>query len=561
MEVFKIIYSVLGGLGIFFYGMKSMSEALQSVAGDMIKNIINPLTKKRIYAVMVGTFVTMLVQSSSVTTVMVVGFVNAGLMKLTQAIGIIFGANIGTTITGWIISIKVGKYGLLFIGLGIFPMLFGKKNNIRQIGRVLFGIGMIFFGLKIMSDAFKPLRAMPEFLDAISYFSGQHYGSYFASIIVGCLLTMIVQSSSAMLGITIALASTGVIEFHTAAALVLGENIGTTITALLASFGANINAIRAARAHAIFNLLGVLFIFSIFPYYIEFVDWVVPGSTAAVGADGEFTNVAVHIASGHSIFNITATVLFLPFLNKLANLVIKITPDRETKEQHHLVMLGEPKDMIPATSLAQAKAETDKLKEIVDKMYNLSKAILKEKVDESSKSKAIAKIKDYEQITDNIQKEITVFLVKLFEVPLSAKESREAQSLMKVADELESVADYLTSLTVYSTRMPLSELLENEAGSDFFKFFKEVKAFYKMSANNVVTEEPIDLTLIQRKSEELRLRANDIRDRHIQRVGKGECQPLTALTYSDMIVALRKIRSHSENIAQAYGQALMEEAT
>ncbi|MBT3980524.1 MAG: Na/Pi cotransporter family protein [Bacteriovoracaceae bacterium] len=169
MQAFEIIYSVLGGLGVFFYGMKSMSEALQSVAGDMIKNIINTLTKKRIYAVMVGTFVTMLVQSSSVTTVMVVGFVNAGLMNLTQAIGIIFGANIGTTITGWIISIKIGKYGLLFIGLGIFPMLFGKKNNIRQIGRVLFGVGMIFFGLKIMGGAFKPLRSMPEFLEAISY--------------------------------------------------------------------------------------------------------------------------------------------------------------------------------------------------------------------------------------------------------------------------------------------------------------------------------------------------------------------------------------------------------
>ena len=169
MQAFEIIYSVLGGLGVFFYGMKSMSEALQSVAGDMIKNIINTLTKKRIYAVMVGTFVTMLVQSSSVTTVMVVGFVNAGLMNLTQAIGIIFGANIVTTITGWIISIKIGKYGLLFIGLGIFPMLFGKKNNIRQIGRVLFGVGMIFFGLKIMGGAFKPLRSMPEFLEAISY--------------------------------------------------------------------------------------------------------------------------------------------------------------------------------------------------------------------------------------------------------------------------------------------------------------------------------------------------------------------------------------------------------
>ena len=265
MEVFKIIYTVLGGLGVFFYGMKSMSEALQSVAGDVIKNIIHTLTKNRVSALLVGIVVTMLVQSSSVTTVMVVGFVNAGLMSLVQAIGIVFGANIGTTITGWIISIKIGKYGLLFIGLGIFPMLFGKSNKLRQIGRIMFGIGMIFFGLELMSGAFKPLRTMPEFIDAVAYFSQPNYFSYFACVVVGCILTVIVQSSSAMLGITMALATSGAIEFQTAAALVLGENIGTTITALLASVGGNIEAKRTARAHAIFNVLGVAIIFVIFP--------------------------------------------------------------------------------------------------------------------------------------------------------------------------------------------------------------------------------------------------------------------------------------------------------
>jgi len=212
------------------------------VAGDMIKNVVNSLTTHRVAAVMVGTLVTMIVQSSSVTTVMVVGFVNAGLMSLVQAIGVIFGANIGTTITGWIISIKVGKYGLLLIGMGIFPALFAKTNKWRQLGRIFFSVGMIFFGLQIMSGAFKPLRSMPEFLDSISYFSGQHYGAYIACVIVGCFLTMIIQSSSAMLGITIAMATSGVITYHTAAALVLGENIGTTVTALLASIGGNVNA-------------------------------------------------------------------------------------------------------------------------------------------------------------------------------------------------------------------------------------------------------------------------------------------------------------------------------
>src|SRR5690606_40476818 len=190
-------------------------DALQNAASDVIKNVINTITKHRVYSIMVGVVVTMIVQSSSISTVMVVGFVNAGLMNLTQAIGIIFGANIGTTITGWIISIKIGKYGLLLVGAGVFPMLFSRAGKWKAVGQVLFGVGLVFFGLDIMSDAFKPLRTMPEFLDAISFFSGQNYGSYIASVLMGCLLTVVVQSSSAMLGITMALATTGIIEFHT----------------------------------------------------------------------------------------------------------------------------------------------------------------------------------------------------------------------------------------------------------------------------------------------------------------------------------------------------------
>ncbi|MBC99269.1 MAG: hypothetical protein CME63_16115 [Halobacteriovoraceae bacterium] len=556
MEVFKIIYSVLGGLGIFFYGMKSMSEALQSVAGDVIKNIINTLTKNRVYALLVGIIVTMLVQSSSVTTVMVVGFVNAGLMQLTQAIGIIFGANIGTTITGWIISIKVGKYGLLFIGLGIFPMLFAKRNNWRQIGKVLFGIGMVFFGLDIMSGAFKPLRSMPEFLDAISYFSGQHYGAYIASIIVGCLLTVVIQSSSAMLGITMALATTGVIPFHTAAALVLGENIGTTITALLASVGGNVNAIRASRAHAVFNLLGVSVIFSLFPYYVELIDYIVPGNPAEVGANGEFTNVAVHIASGHTIFNVASALIFLPFLKTLAAFVTKLTPDRGTKEQHHLKMLGDPKAVVPATALVQAKAETDKMKDIIDRMYKNIEEIYSGELSEADRKIRRAKVRDYEKITDNIQKEITIFLIKVQEMALSRKESVMAQSLTRIADELESIADYLAALANYSERSKLEEVLYNGAAKDFFALYKDVKSYYEETSGQFVHNEPNDMSVVKRRSANLREEANDIRDRHLQRVGQGEYPALSAITYSDMIVALRKIRSHSENVAQAHSYTL-----
>lgn len=556
MEVFKIIYTVLGGLGVFFYGMKSMSEALQSVAGDMIKTIISTLTKNRISALVVGIVVTMLVQSSSVTTVMVVGFVNAGLMQLHQAIGIIFGANIGTTITGWIISIKVGKYGLLFIGIGIFPLLFGKTNNLRQLGRIIFGIGMIFFGLDLMSGAFKPLRNMPEFLNAIAYFSDQNYGAYLASIAVGCLLTVIVQSSSAMLGITMALAMSGVIQFHTAAALVLGENIGTTITALLASVGGNIEAKRTARAHAIFNLLGVFVIFCIFPYYVDFIDWLIPGDPNFVNDKGEYSKIAVHIASGHTVFNVSAALIFLPFLRTLAALVTKITPDKGPKEQHHLVMLGDPSNIVPATALSQARVEANKMKDIVDRTFMLTEKLLRGEVDKTKVNETISKIHSYEQACDNIQKEITLFVLKLLERPLSAKETEDALSLTKVADEFESISDYLANVANYSKRMPIEVLLDEEAGADFFNLFEDIRDYYYGIGHAFLEYESIDMDQMYRRSEELRKEANVIRGRHLERVGEGRYEPMTALTYSDLIVSLRKIRSHSQNLAEGHQRVI-----
>lgn len=548
MEAFKIIYSVLGGLGIFFYGMKTMSDALQSVAGDVIKNVINSLTSNRIFAVTVGIIVTMLVQSSSVTTVMVVGFVNAGLMELAQAIGVIFGANIGTTITGWIISIKIGKYGLLLIGLGIFPTLFAKKNNWRQLGRVMFGIGMIFFGLQIMGGAFKPLRSMPEFLDAIKYFSGNHYGAYIASALVGCILTMVIQSSSAMLGITMAMATSGVISFHTAAALVLGENIGTTITALLASVGGNVNAKRAARAHAVFNLCGVLVMLIIFPFYVEFIEWVIPGNSNFINSAGDKPNIAIHIATGHTIFNVASTLIFLPFLNILARLIVRITPDKQIKEQHHLVMLGNPTDMIPATALVQAENELNKLKDITGKMFYFTKEYL---ISSSNSSKFLVKVKDYETITDNIQKEITVFVCKMMENSLTSEQSKQAQSIVRIADELESVADYLENVCKYYTRFREETKFTKDVENEFIGFFDDVHRFYDVVVNGLEDSSLFDKTVINRKSISLKVHADQMRSKHINRVSKGSFNPLTALTYSDMVVALRKIRAHIQNVSES----------
>ena len=545
METFKIIYTVLGGLGIFFYGMKTMSDALQQAASDVIQKVINSLTTNRILAVVVGMIVTMIVQSSSVTTVMVVGFVNAGLMQLTQAIGVIFGSNIGTTITGWIISIKVGKYGLLLIGLGIFPALFSKETKIQNIGKVLFGVGMVFLGLELMSGAFKPLRKNEEFLNMISYFSGNNYGSYFASILTGCLLTVIIQSSSAMLGITIALASSGVISFSTAAALVLGENIGTTITALLASVGTTTNAKRAARAHAFFNVFGVLILFSILPLYVEFIEWLIPGAADMQIEDGTHPNVAAHIAASHTFFNVTATLMFLPFLGYLAKFVTKITPEVEGSDTKHLILIGDSNEVLPATAIVQANSEAKKMKDVLERMFTRSKEYLK-----SAKSDDRKKIGDYEQITDNMQKEVTVFLCKVMEKPMSESQSLQSQSLIKIVDEYESIADYLDRIASYKARFK-NDALAGVNQEEYFKFMDRVWEFFQMCSLGLVEDRSIDLDEINKKSEELRVYADDMRDKHIDRVSKGDFNPLSALTYSDMVVALRKIRAHAMNVAEA----------
>ncbi|MCA8944855.1 MAG: Na/Pi cotransporter family protein, partial [Planctomycetes bacterium] len=264
---FTLAYTVVGGLGIFLFGMKLLSESLQALASDFIRKLIGWLTNNRAVAMGVGVLLTVIVQSSSVTTVMLVGFINAGLMTLTQAVGVILGANIGTTITGWIIAFKVGKYGLLLVGAGFVPFFFMKSIRWKSIGKVLIALGMVFLGLQFMSGGFKPLSKTNDFQSMLVWFQADSMLSVLACVALGCLLTFIVQSSSAMLAITMSLAAAGQIDYQTAAALVLGENIGTTITMHLAAIGGTIDAKRASYAHIMFNVIGVSVMVIIFPWY------------------------------------------------------------------------------------------------------------------------------------------------------------------------------------------------------------------------------------------------------------------------------------------------------
>jgi phosphate:Na+ symporter len=551
IEPFKMGYTAIGGLGIFILGMKYLSDSLQMLSGGLIRKAISSVTSNRFLAVLVGLFVTTFVQSSSITTVMVVGLTNAGLMQLTQAIGVILGANIGTTITGWILAVKVGKYGLLLIALGVFPMLFSKNDRLSASSKVLVALGLIFFGLEIMSDAFKPLRNDEGFMNLMLVLDAQSLLSILGCVAIGCLMTMVIQSSSAMLGITIALATTGAIPLHTAIALVMGENIGTTITAQFAAIGGTIVSRRAAMAHSVFNLLGVFIILSIFAPYVSMIERFVPGFSGFANAEGNYPYVAAHIAMAHTFFNVTATLVMLPFLNHLARLVTKMVPEKEGAVKGSFKYIGTPGSMPVAMGISMVFEELKRMQGRVHKALRHAGSFLQR--DLKGRERFYQKVKVLEDETDVMQHEITTFTVTLMQAGNASKEqSDRAYSYIRAADELESIADYAASLCSYMRRLEKNELDFSEDGwKDLLNFHHEVFAFFTQVCRAFNNEDVSSTRKIYDEANRLNDLADEVRKAHLDRMKEGSCGALPALTFSDMAVALRRVKNHTVNLHEA----------
>ncbi|MCW8860299.1 MAG: Na/Pi cotransporter family protein [Deltaproteobacteria bacterium] len=551
IEPFKMGYTAVGGLGVFILGMKYLSDSLQMLSGGMIRKAISSVTTNRFLAVLVGLFVTTFVQSSSITTVMVVGLTNAGLMQLTQAIGVILGANIGTTITGWILAVKVGKYGLLLIALGIFPMLFSKNERISASSKVLVALGLIFFGLEIMSGAFKPLRSDEGFMNLMLSLDAQTLLSVLGCVAIGCLMTMIIQSSSAMLGITIALATTGAIPLYTAVALVMGENIGTTITAQFAAIGGSVPSRRAAMAHTVFNLLGVVIIISIFSPYVGMIERFVPGAASFVNAEGNYPYIAAHIAMAHTFFNVTATLVMLPFLNQLASLVTRMVPEKLGAEQGSFKYIGAPGTIPVAMGIPMVYEELRRMQKRVHKALRHAGSFLQR--DLKGRDRFYRKVTALEDETDIIQHEITSFTVTLMQAGnASNAQSDRAYSFIRAADELESIADYAASLCAYMKRLDKYELDYSQDGwDDLLGFHHEVFAFYSQVCKAFNSEDASSTRKIYDEASRLNDLADTIRRSHLDRMKDGSCAALPALTFSDMAVALRRIKNHTVNLHEA----------
>lgn len=546
-----LIFELVGGLGIFLLGMKHMSEGMQAVAGSTLRRMIGVVTDNRIFATTVGVLVTCIVQSSSITTVMVVGFVNSGVMELSQAIGVIMGANIGTTITGWILVLKIGKYGLPLLGFSAFVYLFSKGDFLRYWAVSLLGVGMVFFGLEIMKDACAIIKELPEFESWFQRFKADSYLGVLKCALIGCVMTTLVQSSSATLGITISLAFQGVISYETAAALVLGENIGTTITALLASLGATTNARRAAYFHVVFNLAGVFWITLVFPWYITLIQSIVHGSVSeVVVVDGleTFPGTTAAIAATHSIFNVVNTLLFLPFLPTFVRLLEKLVPAKDFKEKHRLTDLDIRMLETPALAINQSQHEIERMGEGCLKMLEWLLELMQQ--DEPDKTLA-DRLKHRERVLDSIQDEVSEFVTDLISGNVPHSVAEEARRQLQLADEYETASDYIANLDKFDRKLRRDGYRFTEAQRSGLAELNHRLTEYLAQINQGFAQKNRNILI---KTEELsqRIRSDikQLRRQHLDDLSAGTIPPPVSVAFLAALNAYSRVRDHSRTIAE-----------
>ena len=550
----KLIFGLLGGLGMFLFGMKIMSEGLQKIAGDKMRKILAVLTNNRIIGALVGIAVTAIIQSSSATTVMVVGFVNAGLLSLVQSIGVILGANVGTTITAQLIAFKITKFALPAIGIGAGLKLFTRNRKSSYVGEIVLGFGLLFFGLATMKTAFDPLKTSEEFRHLFLL-----VGDYkLLGVLIGALLTVIVQSSSATIGITLALASSGLISFEASVALILGENIGTTITANLAAIGTNVAAKRTAFSHFLFNVLGVIYMLLLFPFFLKFISSITPGDADFViqtqaqaqqfsAAIGDKPFIARHIANTHTLFNIINTIVFLPFIGLLAKLSTMLIRGEQEVDSFQVKFIDDRVLNTPPVAIGQARRETRRMAQIAQEMVDETTLFLQD-----GDYKRIRGLEKKEELVDILQKEIMAFLVKLSQKSIATDTSETIGSLMNIVNDLERIGDHCENLWHLGSRkieekINFSELGEVEM-TEIANKAKEFLAFTIEAMDNEDKTIEKQAIAFEDKIDELeeRLRMN-----HISRLNTGECAVQPGLVYIDMLHSFEKIGDHTFNVSEA----------
>jgi phosphate:Na+ symporter len=525
-----IVFGLFGGLGLFIYGIHLMGDGLQKTAGDRMRTILARLTDNPLLGVLVGAGVTSIIQSSSATTVMLVGFVNAGLMNLRQSVGVIMGANIGTTVTAQIIAFKIEEYALPAIGLGFVLSFFGRNKKYKNIGEVILGVGILFLGLKIMTGTVKFLRDSTQIKNIFVNFSATPV----LGVLAGMTVTMIVQSSSATVGLTMALAMAGLIGLSEAIPLLLGSNIGTCITALLASIGTQLSAKRAAVAHALFNITGaLLFLLLLRPYE----------RVVLLTAN----DLSRQIANAHTLFNVMSTVILLPFISWFIKVVTFIVPGQEPVFQLEPHYLDRRLINTPVIALEQVKKEILRMAKTAHiMMYEAVEAFLKH---EGSKLKDVH---EKEDVVDMLQKEITDYLVELSQESLTPEVSKRINSFSHMLHDIERIGDHSENLAKMAAKKIAGNLrFTDGALSDMNALYQKAYEFYTTTIEAMENEDmplAIEAMEIEKQIDEFTVR---FKKNHVDRLNRGICSVVSGLVFIDMLNSFEKIGDHTYNIGEA----------
>lgn len=533
------VLSLFGGLALFLYGMQMMSNGLEAAAGNKMKSILEKLTSNRIKGVLVGAVITAVIQSSSATTVMVVGFVNSGLMTLQQAVWIIMGANIGTTITGQLIALDIRAIAPLFAIIGVGAIMFSKNEKVHHISSIIAGLGILFIGMDMMGAAMEPLQESEAFINLMTQFSNPLLG-----ILVGAVFTAVIQSSSASVGILQALAATGMIPLSSAVYVLFGQNIGTCITAVLASIGTKVNARRTTVIHLMFNIIGtaIFTVICMVTPYVSLVESITPGDPVA------------QIANAHTIFNIVTTLILLPFGTYMARAAVRILPDSKKEDDEDLrLKYIRPFDSSyavgnSAIAVAQVKDEVNRMLDMVSK--NIGDAFdTLIKYDEKSRQK----VEEREEYIDYLNKGISEYIVSLMSGEMNADDSRKINGYYAIISNLERIGDHATNIAEYADDMKKWDL---QFSDNVLDELEEMKKQCIASLENVKNVEPADTGRILSQAEVLEQKTDDMRDKYfkkqMQRLKKGKCKPQSGIVFSEVLTDFERMGDHALNIAQQY---------
>lgn len=545
---------LLGSLALFLYGMKIMSEGLQKFAGDSLRKILTAMTTNRITGVLTGMLITALIQSSSATTVMVVSFVNAGLLTLTQSIGVIMGANIGTTVTAWIISalgfkVDISAFALPLLAFGL-PLLFSGKSSRKSIGEFIFGFSFLFMGLEGLKGNAPDLSANPDMLAFVQNYTNMGFFSILLFLFIGTVLTMVVQASAATMAITLIMCANGWIDYHLGVALVLGENIGTTITANLAALTGNTQARRAALAHLMFNVFGVCWVLVLFYPFTAGVSWFV---TDVMHVSDPAVAVSFKLAAFHTAFNISNTcimICFVPFIEKTVCTMIRT---KQEDEEYRLQYITSGMLSTAELSILQAQKEIVLFSERTARMFNMVKTLLYEK-NEDTFLKTYNRIEKYENISDRMEVEIANYLTQVSEGRLSSESKEEIRVMLRAVSEIESIADSCNNLArTIKRRNEFKSAFTPEQNMHIERMFELVtQALNRM--NLILHKDSLEHNDINESyniENEINNYRNQLKSRNIEDINSKCYQYQDGVYYMDMVSESEKLGDYIINVVQA----------